>query len=77
MKVWLRSCFLLMLRLLFSLYSLCWIQPVYLTHGFMGTNGGSLTKGRTYYVRFRTYKTVGKAKYYSAWSALNNVKISN
>ncbi|MBQ6636867.1 MAG: Ig-like domain-containing protein [Lachnospiraceae bacterium] len=37
---------------------------------------GSLTKGKTYYVRIRTYKTVGSNKYWSAWSAAKNVKIS-
>ena len=37
---------------------------------------GSLTKGKTYYVRIRTYKTVGKIKYWSAWSAAKSVKIS-
>lgn len=33
-----------------------------------------LTKGKTYYVRIRTYKTVGKVKLYSAWSAAKTVK---
>ena len=37
---------------------------------------GSLTKGKTYYVRIRTYKTVGSAKYWSIWSAARSVKIS-
>ena len=37
---------------------------------------GSLTKGKTYYVRIRTYKTVGSAKYWSMWSAAKSVKIS-
>ena len=36
---------------------------------------GSLTKGKTYYVRIRTYKTVGSTKYWSAWSAAKGVKI--
>ena len=36
----------------------------------------SLTKGKTYYVRIRTYKTVGSAKYWSEWSAARSVKIS-
>ena len=35
-----------------------------------------LTKGKTYYVRIRTYKTVGSAKYWSVWSAARSVKIS-
>ena len=37
---------------------------------------GGLAKGKTYYVRIRTYKTVGKAKYWSAWSPAKSVKIS-
>ena len=37
---------------------------------------GSLTKGKTYYVRIRTYKTVGSTKYWSIWSAARSVKIS-
>ena len=37
---------------------------------------GSLTKGKTYYVRIRTYKTVGSTKYWSEWSAAKSVKIS-
>ena len=37
---------------------------------------GSLTKGKTYYVRIRTYKTVGSSKYWSAWSALKSVKVA-
>ena len=36
----------------------------------------SLTKGKTYYVRVRTYKTVSGTKYTSAWSASKKVKIS-
>ena len=36
----------------------------------------SLTKGKTYYIRIRTYKTVGSAKYWSEWSAVKSVKIS-
>ncbi len=36
----------------------------------------SLTKGKTYYVRLRTYKTVSGTKYYSAWSSKKSVKIS-
>ena len=35
-----------------------------------------LTKGKTYYVRVRTYQTVSKTKYYSAWSAVKSVKIT-
>ena len=37
---------------------------------------GSLTKGKPYYVKIRTYKTVSGTKYYSTWSAVKNVKIS-
>lgn len=36
----------------------------------------SLTKGKTYYVRIRTYKTVGSTKYFSSWSSVKKVKIS-
>ena len=35
----------------------------------------SLTKGKTYYVRIRTYKTVDNVKFWSAWSASKSVKI--
>ena len=34
-----------------------------------------LTKGKTYYVRVSTYKTVSGTKYYSGWSASKGVKI--
>ena len=37
---------------------------------------GSLTKGKTYYVRIRTYKTVGSTKYFSGWSTVKSIKIS-
>ena len=37
---------------------------------------GSLAKGKTYYVRIRTFKTVGSTKYFSAWSAVKSVKIT-
>jgi hypothetical protein len=36
----------------------------------------SLTKGKTYYVRIRTYKTVGNTKWWSAWSPAKTVKIT-
>lgn len=36
---------------------------------------GSLAKGKKYYVRIRTYKTVSGKKYYSAWSAAKTVTI--
>lgn len=35
----------------------------------------NLKAGKTYYVRIRTYKTVGSAEYYSAWSAAKSVKV--
>ena len=35
-----------------------------------------LTKGKTYYVRIRTFKTAGSTKYFSAWSPVKNVKIT-
>ena len=35
----------------------------------------SLTKGKTYYVRIRAYKTVGKTKVYGAYSTVKKVKI--
>lgn len=35
-----------------------------------------LTKGKTYYVRIRTYKTVSDVKYPSGWSGKKSVKIS-
>ncbi len=36
----------------------------------------NLKKGRTYYVRMRTLKTVGNGKYWSVWSAVKSVKIT-
>ena len=36
----------------------------------------NLKKGKTYYVRIRTYKTVSGKKYYSDWSAVKSVKVS-
>ena len=35
---------------------------------------GSLKSKKYYYVRIRTYKTVGKTKYYSSWSGTKTVK---
>lgn len=35
----------------------------------------NLKQGKTYYVRIRTYKTVGGKKYYSEWSALMKKKM--
>ncbi len=34
-----------------------------------------LKSNKKYFVRVRTYKTVGKTKYYSSWSASKNIKI--
>lgn len=36
----------------------------------------SLKKGKNYYVRIRTYKTVAGNKYYSSWSSVSKVKIT-
>ena len=35
-----------------------------------------LAKGKTYYVRIRSYKTVSGKNVYSAWSAAKSVKIT-
>ena len=37
---------------------------------------GSLTKGKTYYVRIRTVKKAGTVTCYSAWSAVKTLKIT-
>ena len=37
---------------------------------------GSLTKGRTYYVKIRSFKKVGGTRYWSVWSSARSVKIS-
>ena len=36
---------------------------------------GSLVRGKKYYVRIRTYKTVGGVKFYSGWSAVKAVTV--
>ena len=38
------------------------------------TKVSKLSAKKTYYVKVRTYKTVGKVKYYSAWSDVKTVK---
>ena len=40
-----------------------------------GKNVTNLTKGKLYYVRMRSYKTVNGIKYYSGWSERKTVKI--
>lgn len=39
-------------------------------------NIAGLTKGKRYYVSVRSYKTVGKKTYYSAWSTPKNVAVN-
>ena len=34
-----------------------------------------LTGGKKYYVRIRTYKTVSKKNYYSAWSKMKSITV--
>lgn len=46
------------------------------TTGTIAKTISGLTKGKTYYVRVRTYKTVSGVKYYSVWSDSKSVKIS-
>ncbi|MGN0522802.1 MAG: fibronectin type III domain-containing protein [Eubacterium sp.] len=36
--------------------------------------GNNFTKGKTYYVRVRAYKTVNGKKYYGAWSSVKSIK---
>lgn len=36
--------------------------------------GKNFTKGKTYYVRVRSYKTVDGKKYYSSWSSVKSIK---
>jgi hypothetical protein len=42
----------------------------------VSTTVSKLKKGKKYYVRIRTYKTVSGKKYYSAWSKAKNLKIT-
>ena len=37
---------------------------------------GSLVKGKTYFVRIRSYKKIGSAYSYSMWSATKKIKIA-
>ena len=39
-------------------------------------NRAPAAKGKTYYVRVRTYKTVSSVKYYSMWSAVKSLKLT-
>ena len=34
----------------------------------------NITKGKTYYIRVRAYKTVNGTKYYGAWSKVKSIK---
>ena len=45
-------------------------------NGTVSTTIAKLTKGKTYYARVRTVKTVSKVNYYSGWSAVKSAKIS-
>lgn len=40
------------------------------------TTISKLTKGKTYYIQIRTYKTVSGKNYYSGWSAAKKIKIT-
>lgn len=42
----------------------------------VSANYTKLTKGKTYYVRMRTYKTISGTKFYSGWTKAKSVKIS-
>ena len=45
-------------------------------NGTVTRNIGGLTRGCTYYVRIRTYKTVGGSNRYSSWSSKKTAKIT-
>ena len=48
-----------------------------ITSGLTGTTTiGSLTKGKTYYCRVRSYKVVNDVTYYSGWSEAKSLKVS-
>ena len=42
----------------------------------VATTIGNLVKGKKYYVRIKTYRTVSGTKYYSGWSTVMSVKIT-
>ena len=42
----------------------------------VSTTIGNLVKGKKYYVRIKTFKTVSGTKYYSGWSEVMSVKIA-
>ena len=35
-----------------------------------------LSKGKTYYIKVRAYKTVDDQRYYSAWSSQKSIKVT-
>ena len=54
------------------------VTSVTITDNTMTTRSvGSLIKGKKYYVRIRTYKTVGGNKFCSGWSAVKTVTIKS
>lgn len=63
-------------QLQFSLYS-NFSKPITKTVTKNGTTSLKATKlysGKRYYVRIRTYKSVGKTNFYSSWSSAKNTK---
>ena len=43
--------------------------------GTVKTTLSKMKKGKTYYVRIKTYKSVGKTKITSSWSKAKSVKV--